>query len=172
MSKIMNSYETKLQTADVSEISAILDAKLEATSPNGVADYVGLAIDNIKVQIERIKQAEKELKAIRAQAEQQLDLVGEGVAEWLADAGIDKLNGDYVSSISISSRKEKEELSIINEESLINRGYFKTVLDKTAVKNAVKNGIITDDASISITHLPDTTRVNKRIAKTADLDES
>jgi hypothetical protein len=165
MSKLTTSYETKLQTAQRSEVSAILDAKLEATSPQGVADYVGLAYDNIKDQIERIKSAESELKAIRKLAEDQLELIGEGVAEWLSDAGVEKLAGDRISSISVSERNPSELLVVTDEESLINRGYFKTVLDKTAVKNAVKEGVVDDGAHIERIHLANTVRINKRRSK-------
>jgi hypothetical protein len=165
MSKLTTSYETKLQTAQRSEVAAILDARLEATSPQEVADYVGLACDNINAQIERIKSAESELKAIRKFAEDQLELIGEGVAEWLYDSGVEKLAGDRVSSISVSERNPSELLVVTDEESLINRGYFKTVLDKTAVKNAVKEGVVDDGAHIERTHLANTVRINKRRSK-------
>ena len=67
-----------------------------------------------------------------------------------------------VSSISISSSKPKNELKVINEESLINQGYFKTVLDKTAVKNAILDGVEIEGAEITIIYEEDKIRVNSR----------
>lgn len=165
MGNLTQTYTTKMETAEPQEIGAILDAKLEATSSQGVADYIGLANDNILSAIERLKKAENELKAIRVEAERQLDIINEGAAEWLQDSGVDKLSGDRVSSVSVLDREFKEDLIVTDEEHLINAGYFKTVLDKTAIKNAIKDGAEVEGACIEITHLPAKARVNRRKAK-------
>ena len=55
MANIQRSYETKLESADKNHVIAILDAKLEATSPERTADYVSLALDNIDSAIKRMK---------------------------------------------------------------------------------------------------------------------
>lgn len=164
MGKLTETYETKLQTARPEEIAAILDAKLEATSSQGVADYIGQANDNIADAIARTEKAETVLKAIRTEAEKQLEIIKEGSAAWLLDCGVEKLSGDVVSSVSVSKRAAKEELVITDEEHLINIGYFKTTLDKTAVKNAIKEGEEIEGAHIEVTHLPESTRINRRRA--------
>jgi len=168
MSNLIKQYETKLQTAYRTEIAAILDAKLEATSPFAVADYVEFSIGNLKAQQARIKQAIDELREISTSVGDQIELIGEGVSEWLTEAGIDKLEGDHVSSITVSQRKPKEELVIDDEEALITQGYFKPSVDKTAVKNAIKDGVEVDGAHIDITHLADTIRVNKKRGKATE----
>ena len=76
--------------------------------------------------------------------------------------GIDKLSGLYVSSVSISKANQRKKLKVLNEESLINQGYFKTVLDKTAVKNAILDGATIEGAEIEIIYMEDKIRVNER----------
>lgn len=160
--------ETKLETATKNEVAAILDAKLQETTSFGIADYIEMSIGNLEARLDRIKQAEAELKAIKASTEEQINTIKEGVAEWLQDAGIDKLNGDRVSSVSVFERTAKEELIVTDEEALINLGYFKTVLDKTSVKNAIKDGAEIDGAHIDVTHHPVSLKVNRRRKREAD----
>ena len=164
MSKLISkNYKTRLEDAESAEnIIAILDAKLEATSPQGVADYMGFSIDNIDSSIKRMKDAKKELDFLIKMHEKQKEIVKTGCALWLTQAGITKLDGDIVSSVSIYSPKPKETLKVTNEESLINQGYFKTVVDKTAAKNAILDGIKVDGAEIEVLHDSDTLKINKR----------
>ena len=165
MSKITKAYETRLETADGANIVAILDAKLEATSPNRVTDYVAFALDNLDSQIERMKDAKKELDYLVKMAESQKDIIKAGTSVWLAESGLDKLDGDIVSSMKIVSPKAKETVKVINEESLINQGYFKTTLDKTAVKQAILDGVEVEGAEIEVEHQSDTLTVYKKKKK-------
>lgn len=171
MAKIQSRYETKLETADSTNIIAILDAKLEATSPEGVVDYVSFAIDNLDSQVQRMKAAIAELQGLCKVAEKQKELIKVGGALWLSQSGIDKLSGDIVSSMSIYTPKSKENLIIHNEEALINQGYFKTVVDKTAVKQAILNGVEVEGAEIEVIHEGDTLKINKRRTSVATSKE-
>lgn len=162
MSKITLAHETKLETAKAENISAILDAKLEDTSPQRVTDYVSFSIDNLDATINRIKEAEAELKAIKKEAELQKALVKVEVSKWLQDTGIDSLKGDITSSMKITEPKPKENLIVTDEDALINQGYFKTVLDKTAVKNDILNGVNVEGASIEVEHQEDTITIYKK----------
>ena len=156
---------TRLETADKDEISAILDHKLEEVGAHGVADYAALAVDSIASRIDEIKRAEAELKSLKTALTEQSSLIKVGIAEWLSDTGIDKLQGNIVSSISVSKVKPTETLVIDNEEAVINQGHFKTVIDKTLVKNLILNGIEVEGAAIEVTHNEDSLRVNKRKVK-------
>lgn len=163
--KIKQRKETRLETAPMQEISAILDYKLQETSPEGVADYIGLTLQNIDDRLQRAKEAELQIKALKAELTSQAETIKIGSAKWLAESGIDKLQGVYVSSVSISSSDPKETLKVLNEESLINQGYFKTSVDTTAVKNAIKDGVEVEGAVIEVEHREDSLRVNKRKKK-------
>lgn len=162
MSKLELRKETRLESAPLQEVGAILDHKLEATNAEGVADYIGLSLQNIDDRIARIKEAEAQIKALKAELTSQSETIKIGSAKWLSESGIDKLNGMYVSSVSVSKAKPKEDLKVINEESLINQGFFKTVVDKTAAKQAILDGTEVDGAVIEVTHIEDKVRINMR----------
>ncbi len=153
---------TRLETAEPQEIEAILDHKLETTSAHQVADYAALSIDNIENRIAEIKSAEQELKALRSALADQADIVKSGVASWLADTGLSKLQGNIVSSISVLVPKPSYDLVVDDEAALINAGYFKTVLDKTAVKNALLADEEIPGAHLDVTHHQEKIKVNRR----------
>ena len=155
-------YETKLETAKAYDVKAILDAKLNATSPERVADYVAFGIENLEAKVQRIKDAQNELKELKAETESQIENIKIGTAEWLSDVGLKSLDGDIVSSIKLYEPKPKEEVVILNEEAVINQGYFKTAVDKTAVKNALKDGADVEGAELKVTHQQDSLTVYKK----------
>ena len=165
--KLQAQYTTKLETAENPEqVVSIIEAKLEAVeSPERVVDYIGLASENINATIDRINQAVDELKDIRKDAEAQLELIKIGGAKWMQEAGVDKLTGDRVSSVTILERKPKEETIITDEEELINQGFYKIALDKTAVKNAIKDGQDVQGAHIEVTHQEDLLKINAKKTK-------
>lgn len=165
MKKLTKTYETRLETANIENIPAILDAKLEISSTNRVTDYVAFGIDNVDSQIARFKAAKTELDYLIKEAEAQKDIIKIGVSKWLADAGVEKLDGDIVSSIKITTPKAKETVKVVNEQSLINQGYFKTSLDKTAVKQAILNGENIEGAEIEITHEQPTISIYRKKKK-------
>lgn len=167
MSKIEKRIETRLETAPIHEVGAVLDMKLGETSPEGVADYIGLSVQNLDDRLLRIKEAEAQIKSLKSELTSQIETIKIGSAKWLEESGIDKLQGMYVSSVSVSKSKPKEDVKIINEESLINQGYFKTSVDKTAVKNAIINGVDVDGATIEVTHIENKVRINKRKKESA-----
>jgi len=172
MSKIPTLYNTKLEAADMNSICPILDAKLNATCPESVADYMALAIDNLSTKIDKIKQAENELKALKKDITAQIETVKIGSAKWLTEYGIDKLNGLIVSSVTVARPTATEALIVTNKETLINQGFFKTVIDETAVKNAIKNNEVVEGANISITHKEDSLKINLKRKKNENQSKS
>ena len=161
--KLTQRYETKLETSQIENIGAILDAKLEATSPEQLTDYISLGIDNLTATMERLSDAEKQLKEMKKDAQNQIDLIKIGSAKWLCETGITTLKGDIVSSMKVIEPKAKEELKITtDEDTLINQGYFKTKVDLTAIKNAIKDGVEIDGAELEITHSEQSLTVYKK----------
>lgn len=162
MSKIPSTYTTKLETSNIDLISAVLDAKLDSTSPQSVADYIALAVDNLEARVARMKEAKKELDSLIKEDENQIEVIKIGASSWITECGIDKLDGDRVSSITTYKPKPATVLKVVNEESLINQGYFKTVLDKTMVKNLIESGEEVEGAELEIIHKEDLIKINKR----------
>jgi len=167
--KIQTRYETKLETAKPENIGAVLDAKLESTSPERVADYIAFGIDGLFAKIDRIKEAEAELKALRGEVEEQIVIIKHGASKWLSECGLDSLSGDIISSIKVVTPKPTEELIITTDtDALINQGYFKTTVDKTAIKNAILDGKDVDGAHIEVTHNEPTLTIYKKRKKNED----
>jgi len=161
--KLQQRYETKLETAKIENIGAILDAKLEATSPEQLTDYVAFGLDNLEATKQRMKDAIVELKSMIAEVDSQVETVKTGAAEWLTDTGITKLDGDIVSSMKVQEAKSGEVLKITtNEAALINQGYFKTSVDKTAIKKALLQGREIDGAELEMTHFEASLTVYKK----------
>jgi hypothetical protein len=160
--------QTKLETASIDDVSIILDRKVSDVGANRTVDYIGTALDNIDSAVNRIDEAIKELQAIKKSAKSQEETIKIGVASWLQENGINKLQGDRISSISVMKKKETIELIVKDEESAINAGFFKMTLDKTALKNAILDGKNVDGSYLETTHNEDSIRLNKCRAKVED----
>ena len=161
--KIELSYTTKLEAiAQNDDVSAILDAKLQATSPAQVTDYVALALDHIKAKQDEIANAIKSLQELKKHEGARAEHIKEQVCNWIEGMGIDKLDGLITSSMTVNVAKPKEELVILNEEALINSGYFKTVIDTSMVKKALQDGIEVEGAKLDVVHVADKIQINKK----------
>ena len=161
--KIELSYTTKLEEVYQDDnIIAILDEKLQATSPARTVDYVGLALDHIEYAIKDAKSAIKGYQEAVKFEEARQEYIKEEVAKWLEGTGLNKLDGIIVSSMTVNEVKPQNNLIIQNEEALINQGYFKTVLDETAVKQALQNGDDVEGAELEVVHVANKIRVNKK----------
>lgn len=160
---IPKTLETRLEKADNTDsVVSILDFKVNEIGPNRTVDYIGMALDNIDSSISRIDEAISELRAIKDGYKLQADIIKIGSAKWLVDNGLSKLDGDRISSISINEKKPVEDIVIDDEEAVINAGYFKMTIDKTAAKNALIDGVDVEGAHIEVTHNEPTIRINKK----------
>jgi len=164
----LKTLQTKLETSDRESISLILNDKAMTLGANATVDYVGFALDNITSQKERIKQAIAELRDVQKSLEFQEDVIKIGVSEWMSDNGIDKINGDRISSITILDKKESKELIVDNEEAVVNAGYFKMAIDKTSAKQAVLDGVQVEGCHIEVTYNEPSIKLNKKRVKIED----
>jgi len=114
---------------------------LESDKPyHAKADYIGLSIKELDNKIEYLSSDIKEMQALKKSLTQAKTVALEATAEVLAEYGIDRLDGTAISSITITPKKTKlkETLEILDEEALIQLGYFKVVVDEEAVKEAMQ----------------------------------
>lgn len=104
------------------------------------ADYLGLSIKELDNKLNYLSEDIKEMQALKKSLTQAKATALEAVASVLKEYGIDKLDGTAISSITITPQKTKikESLTILDEEALIQLGYFKAVVDKEAVEEAMK----------------------------------
>jgi len=159
--ELQKAYTTTLESSNIETIKGVLEAKIASTSPQSTADYIAFACDNLNSNIDRAKQAKRDLDNYIKQNNAQVELIKEVGAEWLAEAGIDKLEGMRVSSISINKPKPSYEVTV-TDASLIKTKFWKSTVDKTALKNAILDGEECEGAEITSTVKEATLRINKR----------
>lgn len=103
------------------------------------ADYIGLSLNEIKSKIDTLTSDISELQALKKKLSNALDIAKTQVAEIFIANGIDRIDGNIISSLTLTNTtsKTKDEIIIKNEEALINLGYVKFSVDLEAVEKAL-----------------------------------
>ncbi len=104
------------------------------------ADYIGLSLNEIKSKIDTLSSDISELQALKKKLSNALDIAKVQVAEIFLANGIDRIDGNIISSLTLTNptSKTKDEIIIKNEEALINLGYVKFSVDIDAVELALQ----------------------------------
>ena len=135
----------------------------------GLADYIGLAVGNIEARQAYIKNAIKELRNEVNRLAGQITSIKQGAATFLIEQGIERLNGVYVSSITVTGEKTKE-----------TPAGDKTTYHVVATKEEVKDVLLamgmaemrTTPTDPETVVTPATIRVNKRRIAIPDVVEA
>ncbi|MGE0052012.1 MAG: hypothetical protein AB7S49_10865 [Arcobacter sp.] len=103
------------------------------------ADYIGLSLNEIKSKIDTLTSDISELQALKKKLSNALDIAKVQVAEIFFENGIDRMDGNIISSLTLTNAtsKTKDEIIIKNEDALINLGYVKFSVDVEAVEKAL-----------------------------------
>jgi len=103
------------------------------------ADYIGLSLNEIKSKIDTIAKDIKELQALKLRYSESLEIAKELTAEIFIANGIDRIDGNILSSLTLTSTstKTKTDLTILNEKEVMQLGYVKFEVDVDAVKLAL-----------------------------------
>ena len=104
------------------------------------ADYIGLSLNEIKSKIDFLAKDIADLQALKKKLSNALEIAKVQVAEIFLANGIDRIDGNIISSLTLSNAtsKTKDEIIIKNEEALINLGYVKFSVDIEAVEKALQ----------------------------------
>jgi len=163
--KIEQYTAPRLMTAAQEEIIDVLNYKLEEVGVSGTTDYIGLTLELLEDQKERLKVAIKDLQAMVKQADGRALIIKEEVNKLLETNGIDRIEGDRVSSITTFQPKPKEKLIVHDKEAVIEMGFIKTAIDETKLKQEIHKYPETfkDIAELEVVHVQPTVRINKRM---------
>jgi hypothetical protein len=103
-------------------------------------DYIGLSLQEITSKISTIAKDIKELQALKQRYTESLEIAKEITAEMFISNGIDRIDGNILSSLTLtnSSTKIKTDLTILNEQEIMKLGYVKFEVDIDAVKLALE----------------------------------
>lgn len=104
------------------------------------ADYIGLCLQEINSKVEYIANDIKELQAYKKRLQTALTLAKELVADVLIQNGVDRVDGNVISSITLQSESitTKQEIVILDENAVMTLGYVKFEPDIEAIKVALE----------------------------------
>jgi len=103
------------------------------------ADYVGLSLNELKNKIDFLSNDIKELQAYKKRLSSALDIAKTLTAEVFIKNGVDRIDGNIISSITLSkpSTKTKDTITIIDENEVMKMGYVKFEPDTEAILKAM-----------------------------------
>ena len=104
------------------------------------ADYIGLSLNEIKSKIDTLTSNISDLQALKKRLNSALEIAKELTANVFLENGIDRIDGNIISSLTLTNAtsKNKDEILIKNENALINLGYVKFSVDYEAIEKALQ----------------------------------
>jgi hypothetical protein len=165
---MLKQYISSLETMTGDAIIPYIDALVDRVGAFSVTDKIGFALENIASSKDRIGEAIKELQAIKKSLDQQEDIIKVEVSKWLTLNGIDRIEGDRISSITVFEKAPSQEV-IVDDEQLIDVSYCKLSVDKTKVKQAINGGIEVSGAHLETVHNENSIRINRKKVKETDV---
>lgn len=104
------------------------------------ADYIGLCLQDINSKVEYIANDIKELQSYKKRLQTSLTLAKELVADVLIQNGVDRVDGNVISSITLQSESitTKKEIVVLDENAVMTLGYVKFEPDIEAIKVALE----------------------------------
>ena len=103
------------------------------------ADYIGLSLNEIKSKIDTLTSDISDLQALKKKLNTALEIAKELTANVFLENGIDRIDGNIISSLTLTNAtsKTKDEIFIKDENAVINLGYVKFSVDMDAVEKAL-----------------------------------
>lgn len=104
------------------------------------ADYIGLSLQEIALKIECIGTDIRELQAYKKKLQTALTLAKELVADVLIQNGVDRVDGNLISSLTLQAESitTKSYVVILDENKVMGLGYVKFTPDIEAIKIALE----------------------------------
>ena len=104
------------------------------------ADYIGLSLQEIASKIEYIGTDIRELQSYKKKLQTALTLAKELVADVLIQNGVDRVDGNFISSLTLQaeSQSTKSDVVVLDENKIMGLGYVKFSPDIEAIKIALQ----------------------------------
>ncbi len=104
------------------------------------ADYIGLSLNEIKSKIDTLTSDISDLQVLKKKLSNALEIAKVQVADIFIANGIDRIDGNIISSLTLTNptSKTKDEILIKDEKTLINLGYVKFSVDLEAIEKALQ----------------------------------
>jgi hypothetical protein len=122
---------------------------------------VGLSLNDLKHKVDFLSSNIKELQAYKKKLTESLEIAKTLTAEVFSKNGVDRIDGNIISSLTLtkSSQKTKEFLTINNEAEVMAKGYVKFSVDEESILKAMKtkSGLEELDKYVSVNSITETT---------------
>ncbi|MGJ0310842.1 siphovirus Gp157 family protein [Aliarcobacter cryaerophilus] len=129
------------------------------------ADYIGLSLQEIASKIEYIGTDIRELQAYKKKLQTALALAKELVADVFISNGVDRVDGNYISSLTLQAESisTKSDVVILDENKVMGLGYVKFSPDIEAIKIALETpkGKIELEGLVSV--ITETTTIKPKV---------
>ena len=140
------------------------------------ADRIAEVFSDLEMKLTYLKEQQQMMQQLRKQLDHARSNAKAQAAKALKSFGVDKIEGVLVSSITIqpSNQNSKMSLEITDPQALIDTGYFTVSVDEDAVREALssadRRAEVEDYVRVTIetTEKPESIRINKRRAKSAN----
>lgn len=103
-------------------------------------DYVGLSLNELKSKIDTLTKDISELQEYKKKLSSALDIAKELTAEVFINNGIDRIDGNIISSLTLTkpSITTKNKITILKSNELMGLGYVKFSVDDEAIARLVE----------------------------------
>ena len=118
---------------------------------NGLADYIGMGLDNLDAQLAQLDEVAKEINERKKALKAQITEIKEQGAYFLESQGIDRLDGVLTSSVTINKGKDPGEKLV-----------FKLLVPKKESEQFLADSGLAVFESVETPGTKDTIKVNKR----------
>jgi hypothetical protein len=104
------------------------------------ADYVGLSLNELKNKIDYLSSNIKELQALKKKLNESLDIAKVLTAEVLVKNGVDRIDGNILSSLTLTkeSTSTKNKITVLKPNEVMGLGYVKFSVDDEAIAKVVE----------------------------------
>ena len=104
------------------------------------ADYIGLSLNEIKSKIDFLAKDIADLQTLKKKLISSLEIAKELTANVLLENGIDRIDGNIISSLTLTTptSKTKDEILIKDENAVMSLGYVKFSVDVEAIEKALQ----------------------------------
>ncbi|MDN5048595.1 hypothetical protein [Aliarcobacter butzleri] len=107
------------------------------------ADYIGLSLNEIKNKIDTLTSDIQDLQILKKKLTTALEIAKEQVADIFILNGIDRIDGNIISSLTLANKsvKEKNIITVLDENKVMGLGYVKFSIDLEAIETALQTKI-------------------------------
>ena len=129
------------------------------------ADYIGLSLQEIASKIEYIGTDIRELQAYKKKLQTALTLAKELVADVFISNGVDRVDGNLISSLILQaeSTSSKTDLIILDENKVMTLGYVKFTPDIEAIKIALQTSKGKKELEGLVSVITETTTIKPKV---------